>query len=56
MEEKQYMVTMEWAKFEDSIFKGSHTGWYYAESSDEAEEMAKVEHGHNPDFEIKSCY
>lgn len=55
-EEKQYMVAMEWARCEDSIFTDSHIDWFYAKNSEEAEEKAKSEYGHHQLFEIKSCW
>ncbi len=53
---KQYMVDMEFDKFEGSIRRDTKTDWYYAYSKKEAEELATSEYGHLPNFEIKSCY
>ena len=52
----QWMVDMEWDKFEGSVRRETCTDWYYAYSKDDVERQAEAEYGHKPGFEIKSCY
>ncbi len=49
---KEYTVYMEWDSYEGSLFKETHTGWYFAFSQDDANRQARNQHGHNKGFKI----
>lgn len=43
---------MQWDSYEGSLFVETHTGWYYACSQDQANSMARGQHGHKKGFKI----
>lgn len=49
---KTYTVYMEWDSYEGSLFKETHTGWYYASSESDAKQQATNQHGHHKGFKI----
>lgn len=50
---QQYTVHMEWDSYKGSLFKETHTSWYFANSQDDANRQATNQYGFHKGFKIK---